>query len=158
MKKILSILLMLALLLSSATALAGDDKGAKYTMSTKNVVVLQNSADRKITPSADALDVNPLIEGESPTTGLPYDTKALYLPMLVQISNPTDSVKIDGKKVTAAGIGNRTPWGGQYADVVYEGILYRSGETRITFMYSDGRPACKRRSRAFCPYRSCAAA
>ena len=137
MKKILSVLLILAMMLSVTTALAGDDKGAKYTMSTKDVVVLQNSPDRKITPNAGELDANPLIEGESPTTGLPYDTKALYLPMLVQISNPTDSVKVDGKKVTAAGIGNRTPWGGQFADVVYEGILYRSGETRITFMFSD---------------------
>ena len=94
-------------------------------------------ADRAITPAAGALDVNPVIEGESPTTGMPYDTNGLYLPMLVQISNPEGSVKIGKQKITAAGVGERSPWGGQYADIVYEGILYRSGQTRITFLVSD---------------------
>ena len=58
--------------------------------------------------------------------------------MLVQISNPEGTAKnLAGKKVTSAGIGQRAPWGGQYADIVYEGILYRSGQTRITFLFSD---------------------
>ena len=141
MKKILSIMLAAALLLSTAPALAAknekNDAGTKYTLDTTGAVVLQNIEDRNITPNAGELDVNPVIEGESPTTGMPYDTSALYMPMLVQISNPEGSEKVDGKKITSAGIGERAPWGGQYADIVYEGILYRSGQTRITFLYSD---------------------
>ena len=137
MKKILSLALVLALTLAAMPALASDDTGAKYTMDTKGAVILQNQADRGITPQPGEMDANPVIKGQSPTTGLPYNTDALYLPMLVQISNPEGNTKVNGKKVTAAGIGERAPWGGQYADIVYEGILYRSGQTRITFMYSD---------------------
>ena len=137
MKKILSIMLAAALLLSAIPALAANDAGTKYTLDTAGSVVLQNIEDRNITPNAGELDINPVIEGESPTTGMPYDTKALYMPMLVQISNPEGSEKVNGKKITSAGIGERAPWGGQYADIVYEGILYRSGQTRITFLFSD---------------------
>ena len=141
MKKILSIMLAAALLLSTAPALAAkkekNDAGTKYTLDTTGAVVLQNIEDRNITPNAGEIDINPVIEGESPTTGMPYDTKALYMPMLVQISNPEGSEKVNGKKITSAGIGERAPWGGQYADIVYEGILYRSGQTRITFLFSD---------------------
>ncbi|MBP3646430.1 MAG: DUF3048 C-terminal domain-containing protein [Clostridia bacterium] len=141
MKKILAIMLMAALLLSSVPAMAAKEKkvdpGTDYTMDTKGAVVLQNVADRGISPQPGEIDINPIVEGESPTTGMPYDNNALYLPMLVQISNPEGSEKIDGKKVTSAGIGDRAPWGGQYADVVYEGILYRSGQTRITFLFND---------------------
>lgn len=77
----------------------------------------------------------PILPGESPTTGLPWT--GVYLPMLVQISSPEGSAKVNGATVKSAGIGNRAPWGGQYADVVYEGILYRTGETRISFLFSD---------------------
>ena len=140
-KKILSALLVVMLLLSSVSAMAEvvrNDKGTKYTLDTEGHVLLSMQADRNITPAPGVMDVNPVIEGESPTTGLPYDTNSLYLPMLVQISNPEGSDKnAAGKKVTSAGIGERAPWGGQYADIVYEGILYRSGQTRITFLYSD---------------------
>ena len=137
MKKILSIMLAAALLLSAIPALAANDAGTKYTLDTAGSVVLQNIEDRNITPNAGEIDINPVIEGESPTTGMPYDTKALYMPMLVQISNPEGSEKVNGKKITSVGIGERAPWGGQYADIVYEGILYRSGQTRITFLSSD---------------------
>ena len=141
MKKLLAIMLMAAMLLSTVPAMAAKEKtvdpGTNYSMDTKNAVVLQNVADRAITPQPGQMDINPIVEGESPTTGMPYDTKSLYLPMLVQISNPEGSEKINGKKVTSAGIGERAPWGGQYADIVYEGILYRSGQTRITFLFSD---------------------
>ena len=137
MKRILSMLLIAVLALTAVPALAANDAGTNYTLSTEGVVVLQDIADRNITPAAGALDVNPVIEGQSPTTGMPVSGDSLYMPMLVQISNPEGSVKVDGKNVTAAGIGQRAPWGGQYADIVYEGILYRSGQTRITFLFND---------------------
>lgn len=138
MKKTLSVILALALLMSCATAMAASKSTKyqpKYTMAEEGTV-LQDAADRKIKPQTSLSD-NPVIEGKSPVTGLPYDTSARYMPILVQISNPSDTVKINGKKVTAAGIGDRAPWSGQYADIVYEGILYRTGQTRITFLYSD---------------------
>lgn len=136
MKKTLSVLLACMLVLSAASALA-DDSGTKYTMDTAGATVLQNVPDRAINVNSADLEVNPVISGESTTTGLPLEDGQLYLPMLVQISNPTDSITYNGKKTTGGGLNNRAPWGGQYADIVYEGILYRTGETRITFMYSD---------------------
>ena len=83
MKKLISVLLVMALLLTSGLALAADeksdpDKGAKYTMSTKNVVVLQNVEDRKIAYDKSQLSDNPVIEGESTTTGLPLDSSKMW--------------------------------------------------------------------------------
>jgi len=158
-KKFLCLVLTVALLLTSASALAAKNEN-NYTMKTEGYVVLQNMEDRNITPNAGEIDVNPVIEGESPTTGMPYDTSARYMPMLVQISNSQANETFEGsltfssaeklargeeltkndtksKKVSSAGIGARAPWGGQYADIVYEGILYRDGATRITFLYND---------------------
>ena len=112
MKRILSMLLIAVLALTAVPALAANDAGTNYTLSTEGVVVLQDIADRNITPAAGALDVNPVIEGQSPTTGMPVSGDSLYMPMLVQISNPEGSVKVDGKNVTAAGIGQRRWCGG----------------------------------------------
>ena len=140
MKKILSLLLIGLLVFSSVPAMAAkkNSPGTNYTLDTAGHTVLQSVADRNITPQSGTLDTNPVIEGQSPTTGMPYDTSSLYMPMLVQISNPEGSAKnMAGKKVTSAGIGQRAPWGGQHADIVYEGILYRSGQTRITFLFND---------------------
>ena len=161
MKKIVCLLLTAVLLMTSVSAMAAKaTKENNYTMETEGYVVLQNVEDRNITPNAGEMDINPLIDGESPTTGMPYDTSVRYMPMLVQISNSEASESFDGsltftaaeklarglelskndsksKKVASAGIGARAPWGGQYADIVYEGILYRDGATRITFLFSD---------------------
>ena len=138
MKKALSILLVAVLVLSAVPAFAASKKSdTNYSLSTEGATVLQNSEDRAIQPAAGALELNPVIDGESPTTGMPWDTSSLYLPMLIQISNPEGTAKVNNKKVSAAGIGERAPWGGQYADIVFEGILYRSGQTRITFLLSD---------------------
>ena len=133
MKKLLSLILALALLAGCVSALADD---TKYTM-TIDGVNLQNAPDRGIVASDEAMEDNPLIEGESPTTGKPADTSERYMPMLVQISNPETNVKVNGKTVQLAGVSTKSPWGGQYADIVYEGILYRSGQTRITFLFND---------------------
>ncbi len=141
MKKVVSILLVVVLVLSAASALAATKKetkpGTKYTLKTEGAVLLQDTPDRNITPATGALEVNPTIDGESPTTGMAVNTSGRYMPMLVQISNPEGSQKVNGKTVKAAGIGERAPWGGQYADIVYEGILYRTGQTRITFLFND---------------------
>ena len=82
-------------------------------------------------------------EGESPTTGrvlseldVPQGAAGLavtgrYMPMMVQISNPLDD------KTKASGCGNRSPWGLQYADVIYELQLHANGETRLSAVFSD---------------------
>ncbi|MCE5344298.1 MAG: DUF3048 domain-containing protein [Eubacteriales bacterium] len=131
MKKIIGIILVL--LLFSSVALPAIAAENTYTLPLEGTV-LQNIADRKIKNLTPA-DRNPIIAGESPTTGLEWS--GVYLPMLVQISNPQGSVKYNGTTIKSAGVGNRAPWGGQYADIVYEGILYRTGETRISFLFSD---------------------
>lgn len=134
MKKLISLLLAFVLLMGCASALAESKvRPNTYTLPLEGTV-LQSSPDRGIKPQG-ALERNPIISGESPTTGLPWDGD--YLPMIVQISNPEGSEKIGGKTVKASGIGERAPWGGQYADIVFEGILYRTGETRISFLFND---------------------
>ena len=133
MKKIISMLLVAVLALCAAVPAVAAVKPNKYSLPLEGTV-LQNIEDRNIKP-VTAPARNPIIAGESPTTGLAWT--GVYLPMLVQISNPEGSVKINNKTVKAAGIGNRAPWGGAYADIVYEGILYRTGETRISFLFSD---------------------
>jgi len=70
--------------------------------------------------------VNPVIDGESPTTGLPWTGE--YKPLLVQIDNS------DG------GVGNMAPWGVNRADIVYEFPLTGGGHTRLTFLFSDEMP------------------
>ena len=133
MKKIVSLLMVAVLALCAAVPAYAAVKPNTYSLPLEGTV-LQNQEDRNIKP-ATAPARNPILPGESPTTGLPWT--GVYLPMLVQISNPEGSAKVNGATVKSAGIGNRAPWGGQYADVVYEGILYRTGETRISFLFSD---------------------
>jgi len=143
-------LLIAAVLVMSAAipALASVHSDNDFTLPLEGTV-LQNDPDRKITPQTDPVR-NPIIPGESPTTGLSW--LGFYLPMLVQYSNGYAEVKIDNKTVSLAGVDSRSPWGAQYADVVYEGILYRTGTTRLTFLFSDslddGNPV------AFGPVRS----
>ena len=96
--------------------------------------MLQDVPDRNISPNTPP-ERNPIIPGESPTTGLSW--LGFYLPMLVQYSNGLADVKVGRKTTQLAGVGARAPWGGQYADIVYEAILYRTGNTRMTFLFSD---------------------
>lgn len=133
MRKIVSWLMVVVLALSAAVPAFAAVKPNKYSLPLEGTV-LQNTEDRDIKP-ATAPVRNPIIPGESPTTGLSWT--GIYLPMLVQISNAEGSVKVNDKTVKAAGIGSRAPWGAAYADIVYEGILYRTGETRISFLFSD---------------------
>lgn len=69
---------------------------------------------------------NPVIEGKSPVTGMPWAGK--YLPMLVQIDN------------TSGGVGNLAQWGVDQADIIYETPLHQGGYTGLTFLFSDVIP------------------
>lgn len=91
---------------------------------------LVNQADRKIKPADLQKDgnfaLNPVIEGESPTTGLPWTGN--YQPMLVQFDN------------TYGGVDKGRHWGIGDADIVYETPLERNGLTRLSGLFSDQFP------------------
>ncbi|MBQ6514979.1 MAG: DUF3048 C-terminal domain-containing protein [Clostridia bacterium] len=142
------VILLMALMLLNASALA-------------DTIMLNPEEDRGIqfTPA----DVNDMEDGISPTTGRNLDEVAeeapdgaqgyavigRYMPILVQISNPEGGVGYNSKKEATY---NRAPWGAQYADVVYETILNRDGETRLSFLFSDVLPEAAgpvRSARAF---------
>ena len=128
MKRIISLLLALALLCGTAAA----------------DTVINSTENRHITPQRVGL--NEVKDGISPTTGRVLSTLLVpktfaglaltgkYMPMLVQIDNAGGGVTYydgEGKKRT------RNPWGATYVDIVYESPLYQSGETRLSFLYSD---------------------
>ncbi len=127
MKKILGVLLALSLLLSIA-----------YAETTVNPDENRNIT---INPAGD----NPMIDGYSPVTGRKLDeieapddalgqaVTGRYMPMLIQIDNT-------GGGVNSEAYGRRAPWGLDFVDVIYEAPLYFSGDTRLTFLYSDVIP------------------
>lgn len=133
MKRLLSTLLACVVVATSVSALAAQKAKPNYSLSTKGATVLQDLPDREIKTKTDAVR-HDLIPGESPTTGQPWEDD--YLPMIVQIGNSPASQKIKGRSIKSAGIGKCAPWGGQYADIVFEGIIYRTGATRMAFLFS----------------------
>ncbi|MBQ8313554.1 MAG: DUF3048 domain-containing protein, partial [Clostridia bacterium] len=122
MKKIVSLLLIAALLLSLLPAAVAE-------------TVLDPNEKRKI--KLQKVGLNEAEEGISPTTGLPLEDLEViegfaglavtgrYMPMLVQIDN------------TDGGVDLRAPWGASYADIIYETPLYKAGNTRMSFLFSD---------------------
>ena len=148
MKKALCIFLCLGLCFASSGGLAINqpqaplkDTGKSYTAHISGMTALQGepaATDRQIAFDATALADNPLIPGQSPTTGRRLEASGLYMPLLVQISNAVGEEKdANGRQIKAAGLGKRAPWGGQYADIVYESLLNRDGQTRMAFLFSD---------------------
>lgn len=131
MKKILSILLCLMLLGSAAMAEIQLNGGEN-----RNIVINE----------AEPNDPEP---GVSPVTGRYLDEvfaayyqdgfsgqaiTGRYMPVLMQIDNSDGGIGYDdaGKPNY-----NRAPWGVEYTDVIYETPLYRDGDTRLTFLFSD---------------------
>lgn len=124
MKKILSILFAIMMLVSTVSAFADP-------------VILDPSTpyDVKINPAGD----NEVPAGTSPTTGralgeIDYPEDAGYVGLAVTGRYTPALVQIDN---TDGGIGNRAPWNATYADIVYETPLYKKGNTRISFLFSD---------------------
>lgn len=128
MKKIISLLLISVVLLIAIPALAAKSEPV-YTMESEGHV-LQNIPDRGIHPVGD-LSASTPISGESPTTGMPLAESERYLPMLVQIGIAEDS------KFGLAGTGDKAPWGLAYADILYESLLYATGQTRFVALFND---------------------
>ena len=120
MKKAVYFLLAMLLTLFTATFACADEKPT----------ILQNEALR--TMEIKGLDqtgnypANPVIAGQSPVTGMPWDGR--YQPMLVQIDN------------TRGGVEDLAQWGVSQADIVYETPSHKGGYTGITFLFSDVIP------------------
>ena len=122
MKKLMSMLLAMVLLLSLVPTAFAD-------------TVIDPNEKRNI--ALTEVGVNEMQEGISPTTGLNLSDLEVvdgfagqavtgrYMPMLVQIDN------------TDGGVDVRSPWGASYADIIYETPLYSSGNTRLSFLFSD---------------------
>ena len=133
MKKILSLLLCL-MILAGATAAAdtvingGENRGIKV-----NPVEPNEWEDVRVSPTTGLLLKD--VAARAPEGGFAgLAITGRYMPMLVQIDNAEGGIGYDkdGKYT-----GKRAPWGVQYTDVIYEAPLYKSGETRLTFLYSD---------------------
>jgi len=133
MKKIVGLLLCLALLLSAALA----------------ETTLNGGENRGI--EINKADVNDRLNGISPTTGRVLSQVAAgaptsgfaglaltgrYMPIIVQIDNADGGIGYKDGKVTY----NRAPWGANYSDIIYETPLYRDGQTRLSFLFSDLLP------------------
>lgn len=111
MKKWILYLLCLLLAFSYGTALAEDTSKVLPNNLKTNIRLKQPGA-------------NPLIPGESPTTGLPSASNK-YIPILVQIDNSLGAIP---------------QWGISAADVMYELPIQGMGWTRLTALFADQHP------------------
>ncbi len=83
---------------------------------------IDSKADRGIVlQSVEA--INPVIEGENPITGLPYDGD--YLPVMVNIGNAVEAIP---------------QWGIAEADLIYEMPIDGLGWTRLMALYNSEYP------------------
>ena len=122
MKKIISLLLCVALVLGVVPGLASTYRSHHYG----NVVDAESERNIDIpAPGEDGnYPANPLIEGESSTTGLPKDTDE-YLPILVNVDNYNMA---------------RDQWGIKYADIIYEMPIHAQYETRLVCLFTHDHP------------------
>ena len=109
----LSLLILTLVIIVSAETPATDIK----SVLTRNVKIFGRNAD-------GSLPNNPVITGESPTTGLPTSNIS-YVPILVQIDN---------------NVGPVPQWGISSADIIYELPIQGQGWTRLTALFSDEYP------------------
>ncbi len=151
MKRLMSLLICLALLMSSVSMAetfidGGEDRGIVPMKLEPN-----EWTDTRISPTTgrvlSGLAVAPESDPEQYNgfTGLAITGR--YMPMLVQIDNSDGGIGYSNEKkvgnvgylseVSGKVIGLRAPWGLEYADVIYEAPLRREGDTRITALFSD---------------------
>jgi hypothetical protein len=114
MKKLISLILSLVMILSVLSVTAATTIQSTLT---RNIKINGRSAD-------GSFPNNPVIPGESTTTGLPTSNTA-YVPILVQIDN---------------NLGAFPQWGLASADIMYELPIAGQGFTRLTALFSDTYP------------------
>ena len=131
MKKIISLLLCLMLLGSSALAETinpAENRGIVVDDAEPN-----EWEDKRISPTTGLILKD--VAARAPESGFAgLAVTGRYMPLLVQIDNADAGIGYDKNgKYT----GTRAPWGAQYTDVIYETPLYKQGDTRLTFVFSD---------------------
>lgn len=62
------------------------------------------------------------------------------LPVIVSLGLASDTVRVSGRRIEAAGVGKRAPWGIHEADVIYETMLYQTGQTRLACVFQSSYP------------------
>ncbi len=119
MKKLISLILAVLIAFPCVSAFA-------YTPESLSNVI-DSRSDRGITPAAPGTDgnypLNPVIPGESGTTGLPWDEP--YIPILVNIDNL---------------IGKHLQWGISKADIIYELPVSAYTNTRLMALFTHDYP------------------
>ena len=136
MKKTLSLILALAMLLSMTAAFA---EGTQIDgLSERNIKInpagLNEDPDEMIAQMISPTTGRNLLEIEVPTGFLGTAVTGEYQPILVQISNADNGL---GSSSSMASYRN-APINGIYADVVYEALQKKgAGESRMTYIFSD---------------------
>ena len=134
MKKLVSLLLCLMLLGSAAVAETVINGGESRSISISKAGL--NTAEDGVSPVTGRYLAD-VFEAEYKTGFSGQAVTGRYMPILVQIDNSDGGVGYDD---SGKATGNRAPWGAQYADVIYETPLYKTGSTRLSFLFSDMIP------------------
>ncbi|MBP3646429.1 MAG: DUF3048 domain-containing protein [Clostridia bacterium] len=71
---------------------------------------------------------------------IPVCGLAEHRPVLVSVGLASAQSKVNGRSVKAAGIGKRAPWGIHEADVIYEGLMFQNGQTRLGCVFQRSFP------------------
>ena len=127
MKKAISILMTIVMMLAISAAAAEPTTIDGLTKRNINITKAgENTADAGISPTTGCSLAEAGKDVLDGFTGMAVTGR--YMPLMVQVTN------------SGAGIGNRAPLFGSYADVVYEAPKDGKGITRCTFVYSDTIP------------------
>ena len=131
MKKLLSLVLMLALILSSTAALA-DFKTATVVDTAPRAINVQpagaNETEPGVSPTTgrDLMELYEAVEGESGFLGMSLTGE--YFPVMVQHCGYNSA------------LGVAAPWYGSYADLYYELPKAKDGITRFCMVFNDYLP------------------
>ena len=138
MKRILSLILTVALILSAAAAMAelNEINGTDERNITINKAGLNPSADEMIAQGISPTTGRQLDQIELPEGAVGLSSSKKYTPVMVQTSNTGGGISLNSKNQPLI-----APIGMQYADVVYEALQARTNDngtgTRFSAVYSD---------------------
>ena len=127
MKRIISLLLVIALLLTGIAALA---EGNVIDSATERNISIQPAGDNEIPEGVSPTTGRNLAEVREtvPETSLGMAVTGRYLPVMVQIVNNKDAT------------GAFAPLNAASADIVYQTMLYSDGRDRMTMIFCDVIP------------------
>ena len=137
MKRILSLILTVALILSAAAAMAelNEINGTDERNITINKAGLNPSADEMIAQGISPTTGRQLDQIELPESAVGLSSSKKYTPVMVQTSNTGGGISLNSKNQPLI-----APIGMQYADVVYEALQARTNDngTGTRFYYGYG--------------------